>query len=68
MDISVNTGAEQAALSAGQVAWQAQIYTKKKSEDIVEQTIGTLLSSVQQTGPQPLASSGTVGTRFNAYA
>ncbi|MFO6421208.1 hypothetical protein ACLBKS_13495 [Hylemonella sp. W303a] len=68
MDISANTGAEQAALSSGQVAWQAQVYTKKKSEDIVEQTVGTLLSSVPQMGSQPLASSGTLGTRLNAYA
>jgi hypothetical protein len=68
MDISANTGAEKASLSAGQVAWQAQVYTKKKSEDIVEQTVGTLLASVPKTGSQPLASSGTLGTRLNAYA
>ncbi|EYC52118.1 hypothetical protein AZ34_14295 [Hylemonella gracilis str. Niagara R] len=68
MDISANTGAEQAALSVGQVALQSQIYVKKKSEDIVEQTAMTLLSSVPQTGSQPLATSGTLGTRFNAYA
>lgn len=68
MDISANTGAEQAALSAGQVAWQAQVFVKKKSEDLVEQTVGTLLSSVPKTGSQPLATSGTLGTRLNAYA
>jgi hypothetical protein len=68
MDISANSGAEKAALTAGQVAWQAQVYVKKKSEDLVAQNVGTLLSSVQQTGPQPLATSGTLGTRLNAYA
>ncbi len=68
MNINANIGAEKADLSAGTVAWQAQVFTKKKSEDLLAQNVSTLLSSLPQSGPQPLATSGTLGTRFNAYA
>jgi hypothetical protein len=73
MDISANTSAEQGNLVAGQVLEHSQYYVMKKSEKLAGDTVNTLLSSVpsaqqQQTGPQPLAKHGGLGTRFNAYS
>lgn len=64
-----SAAAQQRAKVAADVAWGAQVFVHKKALELAENSLNTLLSSVQMppTGEAPLATSGALGTQVNVY-
>lgn len=65
-----SAAAHQRSKVAADVAWAAQVHVFKKTQELAENSLNTLLSSVSlpPTGDVPLATSGTLGTQVNTYA
>lgn len=64
-----SAAAHQRAKVAADVAWAAQVHVFKKTQELAEHSLNTLLSSVSlpPTGEAPLATSGALGTQVNVY-